>query len=83
MVLMIGNGELARRMYEAWRVHMDMFKPIIDTEPVLSSSGTHRATSYRPISRPRWEHLIPAEQDVWRVVAREVGGVLADTMGAL
>lgn len=71
-MLMIGTAELAERLYEAWRKQMDLTKPIV--------SDQHYDGRYEP--RSKWVHLDTNHQAVWKNVARELGSVLADAMGA-
>lgn len=77
-MLMLGTEELAKAMYDAWKKRMDVVEPVLGNQ--FHWSGKQ---SDNPRPRPRWEHLTSIQQSVWRDVARDIGGVLADAMGAV
>jgi hypothetical protein len=71
VTLMIGSEELGKRIYTAWAKEEDKWHPV-----------NHQfSVSTKP--RPDWEKLTANEQSVWRNVAKEISGVLADAMGAV
>jgi len=80
-MLQIGTGELAKRLYDAWRQKVDRIDPLTMEEVWQSiDRGSVTTSTVRP--RPKWEVLDSVQQDVWRAVAEEAGRALADAMEA-
>lgn len=72
-MLMIGTSVLGERMYEEWRKQMDLVSPELDQS---AHDGRYKR-------RSSWQQLNTNEQAIWKNVAREISGVLADAMGAI